>query len=1274
MGLLDENSYPFSDPDGKELLDTLADLYAADQAESLARRAGVPVTRVDFRRAPADAWQNLLPVAARSGTLRVLARVIMTDPESVAVRPLLQRLIDDMPQPLPAGLDQYSLGLLPPRRAFINRAVLRDHLRELSDPDGARVLLVTGASGLGKSHSWHLISYIGDRVGRYAAHRVDLADWTGPKLSARQLMAEMFADLGWKPAEVDSAAQPDTVVRLLISAFKNRVRSLPRPVCLVFDGFTSRTSDEFARRFVVSMADAVNEDQSLDARVVLLEVEAPLPADLAADALPETLRAGQQDDLPPFFEAAAAAVGERLGDGALRVLMDAVLGPAPYPAEFPLSDVGPKAARVAAAAFRPVGRRPGAAAARTVSAAEIEGRLAGIAAALTPAPDPVSEPRQRLRAAAVIRGFFTAGDLAAQTGDEITDGDLQVFIQRDCEAVNSVRGRGWQLVPAVRRETVRHLGANPRRLLKTTRGVPPDPADLGRAMAELYLRGEAPAVPDQSPDQLTGSLLAVDWLSGSGLGLPAADTLHSRQQLAVLLEPLRTVLDGFFTGREEPLRRLAEYAARPVADPSRPLVISGAGGMGKSTVIARFLIDWVEAAEPSRRPFTYLTFDRPELLPQRPFGLLAEMTRQLSLQHPGIAAVAADTVAALERTQRGVAISEVDRSRARSQRTSVAERRRRDERRLVELFAEVVSLTGAKSVVCVLDTFERAQRQGQAAVGRLLDVLEAVRDVLPGLRIVIAGRGGLIGYPVEEVPLTRLAPDEVRGYLSARAGQTAEDISSSLLEAVARRMNGNPLSLRLAADLMLREAGTLRTAAGRRRFLLALEGDQIQGLLYRRVLDHIDDEDVRALAVPGLALRRITPEIIEKVLAPACRRGPVSRDRARELFDRMRQETSLVTMDGDALVHRADVRQDILPLLTSEDSDGVTAIHRHAVRYYSEWDTVADRTEELYHRLALGQPARTLDRHWNNEAGARLDAALDELPPASQVYLASRLDIEADPRALRAVDDEAWARQAIRSAQTYLNDGHPQEALKVLRQRRLGAIVFDHAALEVETLAKLGRRPAAQKLAAQAADAASEAGNEPEFVRFSLLGAQLAEDAGSFAKALTMLSAAREVAQNSRDVVNALVAGVGVLRVWRRSGRQVSKRTRELRADVRAQALTLTRRQRTANPSLVRDLAAELGAELPSFVVEASKRVGIDVRSEQARDQLAREGKGASAARAAEILESSRPEPDLDHDSEYITSDEQGVALGEHLEHSAEPGDYAAVADLFQSEADQRSF
>jgi hypothetical protein len=505
-------------------------------------------------------------------------------------------------------------------------------------------------------------------------------------------------------------------------------------------------------------------------------------------------------------------------------------------------------------------------------------------------------------------------------------------------------------------------------------------------------------------------------------------------------------------------------------------------------------------------------------------------------------------------------------------------------------------------------------------------------------------------------------------YLSSRAETAAVDVDRQLIVAIAKRTNGNPLRLRLAADLMIREARQLRTAAGRRKFLLELEGDQIQGVLYRRVLDHIDDDDVRALAIPGLALRRITAEVIQEVLAPACHLGPVSRDRADELFGKLRRETSLVTDEGDVLVHRADIRQDILPLLASEDPAAVASIHRYAVRFYSERGTVVDRTEELYHRLALAQAPRTLNRRWDDEAGARLDAALDELPPASQAYLATRLDVEVDPAALRAADDEAWASQATRSAKGYLDAGNPAAALDVLRQRELSAIVFDLAALEVETLARLRRQADAQKLVDRARDAASEAGNKPEFVRFSLLGAQICEDAGRFPQAMRMLTEAREEAKASGDVVNSLVAGAGLLRVLRKSGRQATKRARDLRVDVLAEARTLSRRQRSANPSLVRDLAAEGGADLPDYVVEASKHVGLDVTSQEARDQLIRQGKAASVAKADEILEASRLEWGYD---EPVTSDQQGTAVGEYLEHSNEPEDYNVVAALFQSETDQ---
>ena len=306
MGLLDETSYPSDDPYARELHDKLADLYPPKRAESLARLAGPPVREIDFIGSADDVWQSLLPVAARNGKLRELADVIMDDPESHDVRDLLRRLIEDVPKPLPAGLDLYSLGMLPSRRAFIDRLPLRDHLRELSDPDGARVLLVNGASGFGKSHSWHLISYVGDRVGSYGAYRFDLADWTGSKRSATDVMAEIAAELGWPSADVDVTAQPDTTVRLLVSAFKNRTRNLPRPICLVFDGFTSRTADEWARRFVIGIADG-RQRGSRPATLVssCWRLRRRYPTNWARDALREDLRRGRLDDLPDFFKAAA---------------------------------------------------------------------------------------------------------------------------------------------------------------------------------------------------------------------------------------------------------------------------------------------------------------------------------------------------------------------------------------------------------------------------------------------------------------------------------------------------------------------------------------------------------------------------------------------------------------------------------------------------------------------------------------------------------------------------------------------------------------------------------------------------------------------------------------------------------------------------------------------------------------------------------------------------------------------------------------------------------
>ena len=66
---------------------------------------------------------------------------------------------------------------------------------------------------------------------------------------------------------------------------------------------------------------------------------------------------------------------------------------------------------------------------------------------------------------------------------------------------------------------------------------------------------------------------------------------------------------------------------------ARPLFIWGIGGVGKTTLIAKFVLEHAEAAR-SRYPFAYLDFDRATLSARRLELLLAEMCEQVGAQFP----------------------------------------------------------------------------------------------------------------------------------------------------------------------------------------------------------------------------------------------------------------------------------------------------------------------------------------------------------------------------------------------------------------------------------------------------------------------------------------------------------------------------------------------------------------------------------------------------------------------------------------------------------------
>ena len=834
--------------------------------------------------------------------------------------------------------------------------------------------------------------------------------------------------------------------------------------------------------------------------------------------------------------------------------------------------------------------------AKVVSADDMRARLAALSAVPGPEPVPeevVSDDRRRLRERVVLLDYFTVDGLeTAAHRAGLPDKAIDEFIAKDCEFVTTRSGGGWRLRLDIRRDTLDDLGVDG--ALGTTTGraaVTAGADDITHTMAVRLLRQEDD-IRGLSPTELAGILKALDWLEGSAASLPDRATVQAALDLANVLAPLRAVATPDFVGREAELALLEEHLRGPKRG-SRPLALHGPGGVGKSTLLAKFVLDHVERRD-EPLPFAYLTFDRAELDPDFPISLVAEVCRQLALQ-------SADLAEPLGNLRRDIAsvveaeanlLNESSSARGRSVKDSV--RRYLDENRfLIELSARLRDTWGDRPVLIVLDTFEVAQRRRGSSLSRLDRTLGSLRAQLPSLRTVIAGRAEVTELNVDNRPLEGL--DRAQSIQLLQKAVGVLPVTDALISDVVDQVGGNPLSLRLAADLMRQEGSrVLATRRGRRRLLRGLRAEQVQGVLYRRILDHVAPA-IRPLANPGLVVRKITRDVIREVLAEPCGLGKITTSQADDLYDQLRGEVSLVSEPrAGMLVHRPDVRQEMLPLLEAEDHDRVERIHRAAIAFYVSRPSTDDRIEELYHRLMLGQATSTLDEHWDRAAGPFLETTMPELPASSRVYLAGKLDLEVDPVDLEAADYTAWARQATKQARALLDSGRPGAAWDLLEANDRQPRLIEVSRLRMEALATLGRRTEARAEAEAAITAAQDEPLSLDFIDLCIVGARIAEDSDDFARGLELFLEARDSAMDYGAHELALTAGVGVLRMVRRDERLGSMApVRRIRGELITEVAKLTQHDKAANPGLVRELAAELGDSVPSLLVDASEHVGI---------------------------------------------------------------------------------
>ena len=512
----------------------------------------------------------------------------------------------------------------------------------------------------------------------------------------------------------------------------------------------------------------------------------------------------------------------------------------------------------------------------------------------------------------------------------------------------------WRLRRERRRQVLAELATDAGTRAQLLRETEPEAKDRESRAFRQVLRGKSLHPGRARMEDRPAILQAAEWTNGIFPNAPNPAEVRGLLARDAIQESLQVLLPSF-RGRRPELRTLRRFVFGPPPVDGRPPIfgLSGIGGAGKSTLLARFAMELLER---SPRPGVVLIdYDRARFASGDPVALTFELTRQIGAWFPAI-------TTALQELRRDARQNLLSSGFASSDQMNVSLEA------VVRSISEVnyglggilanakIGVGGGRPLIVIMDTFEVLQGgRGEGSTGFGIRGVHAVARwaeelfldcELHELKVVVAGRA-----PIAEDPVfhERLTEPELRltGIDEASALALLRDLelnakeARAVVDAVGEPADGssNPMILRLVARLV--KAGTLRpdnlaeeTGIGRE----ALDQELVQAMLYRRILKHIGDREedkaLAAIAHPGLVLRRVTPNLIERVLFPLLdvkQRGPA---RARELFDRLRREVWLVRQsDRDTVVHRTDLRRIMLRLIDADMRRKARQIHRATAKY-----------------------------------------------------------------------------------------------------------------------------------------------------------------------------------------------------------------------------------------------------------------------------------------------------------------------------------------------------
>ena len=596
--------------------------------------------------------------------------------------------------------------------------------------------------------------------------------------------------------------------------------------------------------------------------------------------------------------------------------------------------------------------------------------------------DPAESLQAQFEDIAAVSGKFDPTDLTHLGTDSeiITEAlsrlSFSCFIEKDAGKIV------WMLNQSKRSEILRaHFRAG---TLENMKSLPLPPTDLyGEYLRKIIFKTDINTGNLSSQEALVlGKVLE----SLAFLDIPKPD-LNTVKQVTLsqkMMEDYNVLLSNGFVGRIDELKALHDFVKLP--SKGKDILLYGLGGAGKTTLLAKFISEMLAQ---QLAPIAILDFDKPGISMEDRSWLELQMVKQVSYQYPALKEQINDLIHANRSDKQDQPIVQQE-----SSEQKIIERSNRNI--ITELsYLLKNNLQDNKSFVLVLDTCEEITQLNMTSVlGSWVSDIRAFISLLD-LKVIYSGRifeRDISSFePVDKVKIDEFDPVLTRQYLSNNLGvplKTATEISKSKL------LPHRPLELKLISKLV---TGKKKVSIKELEKDVVVGGKLAQelfvGIVYRRVLNRIENEDIKTLAYPGLVLRYITKDLIKKVLIPALKLKPMDDTVIDKVLVGLASYGWLAYIDPDdkdKIWHRKDLRRSMLKLMVAQGPATANRISQKAIEYFSKGDKYTDRFEAIYHGLMLmKKPARKLPYELSElqKAGEFLNADIMDLPKPASVLI-----------------------------------------------------------------------------------------------------------------------------------------------------------------------------------------------------------------------------------------------------------------------------------------------